>query len=87
VTYRPNSYLQGWFTGMVFVKLAQICHEKGLPITGDNLKNAIPMIQKWDTGGLAGVVSFGNTNATAMGKVYRAKGGKFVAASDWIYLE
>ena len=87
VTYRPNSYLQGWFTGMVFVKLAQICQEKGLPITGDNLKNAIPMIQKWDTGGLAGEVSFGNTNATAMGKVYRAKAGKFVPVSDWIYLD
>ncbi len=87
VTYRPNSYLQGWFTGMVFVKLAQICAEKGLPVTGENLKNAIPLVQKWDTGGLAGVVSFGNTNATAMGKVYRAKAGKFVPVSDWIYLE
>jgi branched-chain amino acid transport system substrate-binding protein len=87
VTYRPNSYMQGWFTGMVFVKLAQICHEKGLPITGDNLKNAIPLIQKWDTGGLAGVVSFGSSNATAMGKVFKAKGGKFEPVSDWIYLD
>ncbi|MGD2095963.1 MAG: ABC transporter substrate-binding protein [Desulfobacterales bacterium] len=87
VTYRPNSYMQGWFTGMVFVKLAEICNEKGLPITGENLKNAIPLVQKWDTGGLAGVVSFGNSNATAMGKVFRAKSGKFEPASDWIYLD
>jgi hypothetical protein len=72
---------------MVFVKLAQICHEKDLPITGENLKNAIPMIQKWDTGGLAGVVSFGNSNATAMGKVFKAKTGKFEPVSDWIYLD
>ena len=85
--YRPNSYMQGWFTGMVFAKLAQECHAAGLPITGENLKDMIPKVQKWDTGGLAGISSFGNSNATAMGKVYRAKDGKFVAASDWIYLD
>ena len=87
VKYRPNSYMQGWFTGMVYAKLAALCHEKGLPVTGDNLKDMIPQIKDWDTGGLAGVVSFGNSNATAMGKVYKAKAGKFEAVSDWIYLD
>ncbi len=86
VTYRPNSYMQGWFTGMVFTKIARMCAEKNLPITGENLKDMIPQIKNWDTGGLAGVVSFGGTNATAMGKVYKAQGGKYVAVSDWIYL-
>jgi branched-chain amino acid transport system substrate-binding protein len=87
VDYRPNSYMQGWFTGMTFVKLAQMCAEKGLPITGPNLKEMIPQLKGWDTGGLAGKVSFRDSNATAMGKVYRAKGGKFEAVSDWIYLD
>ena len=87
VTYRPNSYMQGWFTGMVFTKLAQMCAEQNLPITGDNLKDMIPKIRDWDTGGLAGKVSFRNTNATAMGKVFEAKGGKFTPVSDWIYLD
>jgi len=87
VTYRPNSYMQGWFTGMVFTKLAQMCVERNLPITGENLKDMIPLIKNWDTGGLAGVVSFGKSNATAMGKVYMAKGGKYVPVSDWIYLD
>jgi len=87
VKYRPNSYMQGWFTGMIFVKLARLCHEQKLPITGENLKDMIPNIKDWDTGGLAGVVSFRDTNATAMGRVFRAKGGKFVPVSDWIYLD
>ena len=87
VTYRPNSYMQGWFTGMVFAKLARMCAERNLPITGENLKDMIPKIKNWDTNGFAGVVSFGKTNATAMGKVYRAQGGKYVPVSDWIYLD
>ncbi len=87
VKYRPNSYMQGWFTGMVFVKLAKMCHAKGLKITGENLKNMIPQVKDWDTQGFAGKVSFKTTNATAVGKVYVGKGGKFVPASDWIYLD
>ncbi len=87
VKYRPNSYMQGWFTGMIFVKLAQMCHAKGLPITGPNLKDMIPLVKDWDTQGFAGKVSFKKSNATAVGKVYVAKGGQFVPASDWIYLD
>jgi len=87
VTYRPNSYMQGWFTGMVYVKLTQMCHKAGLPITGKNLKNMLPKVKDWDTGGLSGVVSFAGSNATATGKVYKAKNGKFVAVSDWIRLD
>ena len=87
VDYRPNSYMQGWFTGMVFTKLARMCVEKNLPISGENLKDMIPRINAWDTGGLAGVVSFRGSNATAMGKVYKAQGGKFMPVSDWIYLD
>jgi branched-chain amino acid transport system substrate-binding protein len=87
VTYRPNSYMQGWFTGMVFTKLAQMCIERNLPITGENLKDMIPLVKDWDTGGLAGIVSFRNSNATAMGKVYKAQGGLFQPVTDWIYLD
>ncbi|MBN2809355.1 MAG: ABC transporter substrate-binding protein [Deltaproteobacteria bacterium] len=87
VTYRPNSYMQGWFTGMVFVKLAKMCKEKGLPITGPNLKDMIPLVKDWDTGNFAGKISFKESNATGVGKVFVAKGGEFVPASDWIYLQ
>lgn len=85
--YRPNSYMQGWFTGMVFVKLAKMCREKGLPVTGPNLKDMLPQLQNWDTSDFAGKISFKTLNATGVGKVFVAKGGEFVPASDWIYLE
>lgn len=85
--YRPNSYMQGWFTGMVFVKVTEMCLEKGLKPTGENLMKMIPQIKDWDTGDFAGKISFKNSNATAVGKVWKAKGGEFVPASDWIYLD
>jgi branched-chain amino acid transport system substrate-binding protein len=85
--YLPNSYMQGWFTGMVFGKLAEMCHAKGLPITGENLAKMLPELKDWDTQGFHGKVSFKDINATGVGKVYRAEGGKFVPASDWIYLD
>ena len=87
IKYRPNSYMQGWFTGMVFVKLAKMCKAKGLPITGPNLKDMIPQVKDWDTGNFAGKISFKDSNATGVGKVFVAKGGEFVPASDWIYLQ
>ncbi|MEA1922256.1 MAG: ABC transporter substrate-binding protein [Pseudomonadota bacterium] len=87
VTYRPQSYMQGWFTGMVYVKLAKLCKAKGLPITGPNLKDMIPLVKEWDTGDFAGKISFKDSNATGVGKVFVAKGGEFVPASDWIYLQ
>ncbi len=87
VKYRPNSYMQGWFTGMVFVKLAKMCKAKDLPITGPNLKDMIPQVKDWDTGDFAGKISFKDSNATGVGKVFVAKGGEFIPASDWIYLQ
>jgi branched-chain amino acid transport system substrate-binding protein len=85
--YRPNSYMQGWFTGMVFVKLTEMAKAKGLPLTGENLMKMIPQVKDWDTGQFAGKISFKKSNATAVGRVFRAKGGKFEPASDWIYLD
>ncbi len=87
VQYRPNSYMQGWFTGMIFAKLAELCHAEGLAFTGENLKNMIPKVKDWDTQGFAGTIGFKSSNATAVGKVYVAKGGEFTPASDWIYLD
>ena len=85
--YRPNSYIQGWFTGMVYVETVRRVAAAGKPITGENLKNALATIKDWDTGGVSGKVSFVN-NKAAVGRVYRANvpKGVFEPASDWIYL-
>jgi branched-chain amino acid transport system substrate-binding protein len=84
---RPNSYVQGWFTGMVFVKAAEICAEKGWELNGDNLAKALASIQDWDVGGLMPPVTFVN-NKVPVGRVYRADPAqkKFVPASEWIVI-
>ncbi|MBE0616302.1 MAG: ABC transporter substrate-binding protein [Proteobacteria bacterium] len=84
----PNSYVQGWFTGMVFVKCAEICVDKGWEITGDNLVKALETIKDWDVGGLMPPVTFVD-HKVPMGRVYKADAAqkKFVPASDWIRLK
>ena len=86
--YRPNSYIQGWFTGMVYVEAINKVLAAKKPVTGDNLKDAIAQIRNWDTGGVSGKVTFVN-NKAAVGRVYRANVAKgiFEPASDWIYVK
>ncbi len=86
--YRPNSYIQGWFTGMVFVETIRRVVDAKKPVTGDNLKDALATIKDWDTGGITGKVTFTN-NKAGVGRVYRAnvQKGIFEPASDWIYVK
>lgn len=84
--YRPNSYIQGWFTGMVYVEAVRRVAAAGKPITGDNLAAVLDTIKDWDTGGVTGKVTFVDHKA-GVGRVYRANAAKgvFEPASDWIY--
>jgi branched-chain amino acid transport system substrate-binding protein len=86
--YRPNSYIQGWFTGMVYVEAINKVLAEKKPVTGDNLKDALPKIRNWDTGGISGMVTFID-NKAAVGRVYRAnvQKGIFEPVSDWIYVK
>ena len=86
--YRPNSYIQGWFTGMVYVETIRRVVAAGKPVTGDNLKDALGTIKDWDAGGVTGKVTFVN-NKAGVGRVYRAnvQKGVFEPASDWIYVK
>jgi branched-chain amino acid transport system substrate-binding protein len=86
--YRPNSYIQGWFTGMVFVESIRRVVAAGKPVNGDNLMAALATIKDWDTGGVTGKVTFLN-NKTGIGRVYRANVAKgiFEPASDWIQVK
>jgi branched-chain amino acid transport system substrate-binding protein len=85
---RANSYFQGWFTGMVYVEAVNRVLAAKKPVTGDNLKDAIPSIKDWDVGGLTGKVTFVN-NKTGVGRVYTANPAKgiFEPVSDWIYVK
>jgi branched-chain amino acid transport system substrate-binding protein len=86
--YRPNSYIQGWFTGMVYVETIRRVVAAGKPVTGDNLKDALATIKDWDTGGITGKVTF-TSNKAGVGRVYKAnvQKGIFEPASDWIYVK
>jgi branched-chain amino acid transport system substrate-binding protein len=86
VKYQPNSYIQGWFTGMVYVEAVRRVVAAGKPVTGENLAAVIDTIKDWDTGGVTGKVTFVNHKA-GVGRIYRANAAKgvFEPASDWIY--
>jgi branched-chain amino acid transport system substrate-binding protein len=88
VKYRPNSYIQGWFTGMVYVEAVRRVAAAGKPITGENLAATLDGIKDWDTGGVTGKVTFVDHKA-GVGRVYRANAqkGVFEPASDWIYVK
>jgi branched-chain amino acid transport system substrate-binding protein len=86
VKYQPNSYIQGWFTGMVYVEAVKRVVAAGKPITGENLAAVLDTIKDWDTGGVTGKVTFVNHKA-GVGRIYKANAAKgiFEPASDWIY--
>jgi branched-chain amino acid transport system substrate-binding protein len=86
VKYQPNSYIQGWFTGMVYVEAVRRVVAAGKPVTGENLAAVLDTIKDWDTGGVTGKVTFVNHKA-GVGRVYKANAQKgiFEPASDWIY--
>ena len=86
VRYQPNSYIQGWFTGMVYVEAVKRVVAAGKPVTGENLAAVLDTIKDWDTGGVTGKVTFVNHKA-GVGRVYKANAAKgvFEPASDWIY--
>jgi branched-chain amino acid transport system substrate-binding protein len=86
--YRPNTYIQGWFTGMVYVEAIRRVVAAGKPVNGDNLIAAVGSLKDWDTGGVSGKVTFVN-NKAAVGRVYRANVAKgiFEPVSDWIYVK
>lgn len=86
--YRPNSYIQGWFTGMVYVEAIRRVVAAKKPVTGDNLKDALAGIKDWDTGGVTGKVTF-TSNKAGVGRVYKAnvQKGIFEPVSDWIYVK
>jgi len=88
VKYQPNSYIQGWFTGMVYVEAVKRVAAAGKPITGENLAATLDGIKDWDTGGVSGKVTFVNHKA-GVGRVYKANAQKgiFEPASDWIYVK
>jgi len=84
VNYRPTSYMQGFFTGLVFTECLRRADRAG-DLTGDGLVNALRSLKNFDVGGLMAPITVVN-NKVPMGRVYRANAAKkqFEPISDWI---
>ncbi len=84
VTYRPTSYMQGFFTGLVFVECLKRADKAG-DLTGEGLVKALQSIKDFDVGGLMAPITVIN-NKIPMGRVYKANVSKkvFEPISDWI---
>ena len=84
VKYRPTSYMQGFFTGLVFVECLKRADKAG-DLSGDGLVKALQSIKDFDVGGLMAPITVVN-NKVPMGRVYKANVSKkiFEPISDWI---
>lgn len=87
VDYRPNSYMQGFVTGLIFVECLKRAAKEG-PINGDSLVKALKSIKDMDTGGLTAPLTW-HDNKFPVAKVWKANVEKkiFEPASDWIRIE
>jgi branched-chain amino acid transport system substrate-binding protein len=87
VKYRPTSYMQGFFTGLVFVECLKRADKAG-DLTGDGLVKALQSIKDFDVGGLMAPITVVN-NKIPMGRVYKANVDKkvFEPISDWIRMD
>ncbi len=84
VEYRPTSYMQGFFTGQVFVECLKRADQAG-DLTGEGLVKALQSIKDFDVGGMMAPITVIN-NKIPMGRVYKANvsKGTFEPISDWI---
>ncbi len=87
VNYRPNSYMQGFMTGLIFVECLKRADKAG-ELNGDGLVKALKSIKNLDTGGLSAPFTW-KDNKFPVARVWKANVQKkiFEPASDWITLE
>lgn len=87
VKYRPNSYMQGFITGLIFVECLKRADKAG-ELTGEGLIKALKSLKNFETGGLSAPLTW-KDNKFPVAKVWKANVKKkiFEPASDWITLE
>ncbi len=87
VDFRPNSYMQGFTTGLIYVEALKKADKAG-DLTGDGLVKALQSIKDLDTGGLTAPLTW-KDNKFPVAKIWKANVEKkiFEPASDWIRLE
>ncbi|MBI5572051.1 MAG: ABC transporter substrate-binding protein [Desulfomonile tiedjei] len=87
VKSRPNSYMQGFVTGLLFVECLKRADKAG-ELTGDGLVKALQSIKDFGTGGLTAPLTW-KSNKFPVARIWKANVQKkiFEPASDWMSLE
>jgi len=87
VKFRPNSYMQGFATGLIFVECLKRAAKAG-DLSGEGLVKALQSIKDMDTGGLTAPLTWKN-NKFPVAKMWKANVAKkiFEPASDWMTVE
>jgi len=87
VTYRDNSYMQGFMTGLIFVECLKRADKAG-ELNGPGLVKALQSLKDFDSGGLSAPYTVKN-NKFPVARVWKANVEKKILepVSDWITLE
>jgi branched-chain amino acid transport system substrate-binding protein len=87
VKFRPNSYMQGFATGLIFVECLKRAAKAG-DLTGEGLVKALQSIKGMETGGLTAPLTW-KDNKFPVAKIWKANVAKkiFEPASDWMTVE
>ena len=87
VTYRDNSYFQGFMTGLIFVECLKRADKAG-QLNGEGLVKALQSLKNFDSGGLSAPFTIKN-NKFPVARVWKVNVQKKILepASDWMKLE
>jgi len=87
VTYRDNSYFQGFMTGLLFVECLKRADKAG-QLNGEGLVKALQSLKDFDSGGLSAPFTIKN-NKFPVARVWKVNVEKKILepASDWMRLE
>jgi branched-chain amino acid transport system substrate-binding protein len=86
VTYRPNSYMQAFATGLIFVEVLRRADEAG-KLDFDGMVKALRSLEDFETGGLTAPLTIKN-NRFPVARIWKANTAKgtFEPVSDWMTL-
>jgi branched-chain amino acid transport system substrate-binding protein len=70
VTFRPNSYMQGFVTGMIFVECLKRADRAG-QLNSDGLVKALKSLKGFETGGLTAPLTIKN-NRFPVARIWQA---------------
>ncbi|MFA6223394.1 MAG: ABC transporter substrate-binding protein [Desulfomonilaceae bacterium] len=87
VTYRDNSYMQSFMTGLIFVECLKRADKAG-ELNGPGLVKALQSLKDFDSGGLSAPYTIKN-NKFPVARVWKANTQKKILepVSDWITVE